>query len=180
MSARNEILINILITDIMKNDNTLESSIRNLLEKHRQATFSSIERHMEEAYSEIASTVISTFPGSIPDRSVGSISVTTLKRICRNAMAGRDMLPDDHSERRKMVLEFINARSLSFETQRMKYPNYLKPWKEEDDIRLEKLWCEGVSERELARIFQRNLGAIRARAEKLQLEMKYGSRQEES
>lgn len=90
------------------------------------------------------------------------------------------MLPDDHAERRKMVLEFINARSLSFETQRMKYPNYLKPWKEEDDIRLEKLWCEGVSERELARIFQRNLGAIRARAEKLQLEMKYGSRQEES
>ncbi len=163
----------------MKIENTLESLIRNLLEKHRKETFSSIERHMSDAYSEIASTVISTDPASIPDRSVGGISVSTLKRICRNAMAGRDILPDDPAERRKMVLEFINARCLSFETQRMKYPNYLKPWKEEDDRRLESLWCEGVSERELARIFQRNLGAIRARVEKLQLEMKYGSRQGE-
>ena len=65
-------------------------------------------------------------------------------------------------------------RSLTFEATRIKYPNYLKPWTVSDDLELERLWCEGVKEEELARMFKRNIGAIHARIEKLELLEKYG------
>jgi hypothetical protein len=72
------------------------------------------------------------------------------------------------------MIEFIKARSLTFEATRIKYPNYLKPWKEEDDQELEKLWREGVSVNDIAVMFMRNPGAIKSRIEKLGLAEKYG------
>ena len=74
------------------------------------------------------------------------------------------------------LLEFLKARSLSFEVTRLKYPNYLKPWTESDDATLEKLWCEGMSVKELSNLFERNPGAIDARIEKLELVEKYGEK----
>lgn len=148
--------------------NTLESLISTVLDRHRKETFISIEKHMLEAYEEIASLALLHGPGSYPDKSVNGISARTLKEIIRKEISGTGILPENEFERRKLALEFIRARSLAFEAQRLKYPNYLKPWKPEDDRKLESLWKAGVSERELARIFQRNLGAIRARIEKIQ------------
>ena len=72
------------------------------------------------------------------------------------------------------MMEFIKARSLSFEATRLKYPNYLKPWSEKDDLSLEQMWCEGTSVNDLAKHFGRNPGAINARIEKLELIEKYG------
>ncbi len=53
------------------------------------------------------------------------------------------------------------------------YPNAYEKWTEEDDNKLELLYCEGSSVKELCKIFGRNNGAIRARIKKLELEDKY-------
>lgn len=48
------------------------------------------------------------------------------------------------------------------------------PWSVEDDERLEALFCEGRSIKELAQEFERNEGAISSRIKKLELKEKYG------
>lgn len=47
------------------------------------------------------------------------------------------------------------------------------PWRQEDDDKLERLFCEGKTTKELSGIFQRKQGAIRSRLNKLELEEKY-------
>lgn len=74
------------------------------------------------------------------------------------------------------MIEFMKMRSLTFEATRLKYPNYLKPWTKEEDEELERLWCEGLPVKSIAILFKRNTGAIKARIDKLELEMKYGER----
>lgn len=54
------------------------------------------------------------------------------------------------------------------------YPNAYKPWTEEDDLELTKMWCEGATTKELAAHFQRKPSAITSRIKKLELEEKYG------
>ena len=90
------------------------------------------------------------------------------------ARDGQSFEGTSRSRLRSYMLEFIKARSLTFEATRLKYPNYLKPWKEEDDQELERLWCEGVPVKDLAVMFMRNPGAIKSRIEKLELAEKYG------
>lgn len=60
------------------------------------------------------------------------------------------------------------------ELQRQSYKNAYSKWTEEDDERLEKLFCEGLSVSELGKVFGRNNGAIRSRINKLELQEKYG------
>lgn len=50
-----------------------------------------------------------------------------------------------------------------------KFRNAYKPWSDEDDLKLEELFYEGKNFRELSEIFQRNIGAINSRIEKLEL-----------
>lgn len=57
---------------------------------------------------------------------------------------------------------------------RAEYPNAYMPWSEEDDLELTRLWCEGVTVKELSAHFMRKPGAIRSRIEKLDLERLYG------
>lgn len=58
------------------------------------------------------------------------------------------------------------------------YPNAYKPWSEEDDFELTKMWCEGATTKELAIHFQRKPGAISSRIKKLELKEKYGESKE--
>ena len=51
--------------------------------------------------------------------------------------------------------------------------NAYKPWTKDDDERLEQLFCEGKTEKELAEIFARKEGAIESRIKKLELREKY-------
>ena len=74
------------------------------------------------------------------------------------------------------LLEFLKARSLSFDVTMIRYPNYLKPWSDSDNMILEQLWCDGMSIKDLASHFGRNPGAIEARIEKLELIEKYGKK----
>lgn len=48
-------------------------------------------------------------------------------------------------------------------------------WTKEDDSRLETLFCEGSTVKDLVNIFKRNPGAINSRIKKLELVEKYGS-----
>lgn len=54
-------------------------------------------------------------------------------------------------------------------------PQAYLPWTKEDDSRLELLFCEGNSVKELAKLFERNNGAISSRIKKLELKEKYGA-----
>jgi len=52
---------------------------------------------------------------------------------------------------------------------RQEFPNAYKPWTEEDDNHLRKMYTEGKTINELAKIFQRKPSAIHARLQKLKI-----------
>ena len=68
-------------------------------------------------------------------------------------------------------------KSYSFSEKRKTHRNAYQPWTEEDDTRLELLFCEGNSVTKLSELFGRNSGAIRSRIKKLELKEKYGTQQ---
>jgi hypothetical protein len=61
----------------------------------------------------------------------------------------------------------------SVEEIRKEHGQAYMPWSENDDQKLELLFCEGKSVKELASIFERKEGAIRSRIKKLELKEKY-------
>jgi homoserine acetyltransferase len=56
---------------------------------------------------------------------------------------------------------------------RKEHPNAYMPWTEEDDVRLEQLYCEKLTVKQLSAVFGRNEGAITSRISKLELVEKY-------
>lgn len=66
------------------------------------------------------------------------------------------------------------SKKYSVEKIRETYQQAYKPWTQEDDEKLELLFCEGKKIKELAHIFARNEGAITSRIKKLELKEKYG------
>lgn len=73
----------------------------------------------------------------------------------------------------KAYRQLLKELTYSVEACRVEHPNAYKPWTQEDDNKLEKLFCEGKTTKELSEIFQRKPGAIRSRVKKLELEEKY-------
>jgi thioredoxin-related protein len=67
-----------------------------------------------------------------------------------------------------------NGKTYSVEKIRETHKQAYLPWTEEDDNKLELLFCEGKKAKELAEIFGRNIGAINSRIKKLELKDKYG------
>ena len=70
-----------------------------------------------------------------------------------------------------------NEKSYSVEEKRKTNRNAYQPWTNEDDNRLEVLYCEGKSVTDLSNEFGRNSGAIRSRIKKLELKEKYDTQQ---
>lgn len=68
-------------------------------------------------------------------------------------------------------------KAYTLEDKRKKNPNAYTPWTNQDDKRLEILYCECKTIKELTNIFGRNAGAIRSRIDKLELKEKYGTLQ---
>jgi DNA-directed RNA polymerase specialized sigma24 family protein len=68
-----------------------------------------------------------------------------------------------------------NEKSYSVGEKREAHRNAYQPWTDEDDNRLELLYCEGKSGPELSKEFRRSSGAIRSRIKKLELKEKYGT-----
>ena len=73
----------------------------------------------------------------------------------------------------KAYKQLLGEPTYSVEACRVDYPNAYMPWTQEDDDKLEQLFCEGKTTKELSGIFQRKQGAIRSRVKKLELEEKY-------
>ncbi|HRN41705.1 MAG: DUF3276 family protein [Flavobacteriales bacterium] len=67
-----------------------------------------------------------------------------------------------------------DGKTYSVEKIRETHKQAYLPWTEEDDNKLELLFCEGKKAKELAEIFGRNIGAINSRIKKLELKDKYG------
>lgn len=166
-----------MYTDITTTEE-LEKRICSIINTYRSQAYASVEEKMWEALSEAAECILhndSLF--LLSRRAINGISTTTLHNACRIMQADGDFSSLDEHLKKVYMLEFLKARSLSFEATRAKYPNYLKPWSDSDDETLEKLWCEGVTVKELAKMFGRNPGAIEKRIEKLELVEKYGQPQ---
>ena len=153
----------------------LEKKISGIIGKYRQETYNVIEEKMWAALHEAGMCIIENEGLMLMTRrAINGMSTTTLNNVCRIIEENGDLRSIDEIHRKAYIIEFIKARSLSFEVTRLKYPNYLKPWTESDDADLERLWCDGMSVKNLAERFGRNPGAIEARIEKLELVEKYG------
>ena len=66
-----------------------------------------------------------------------------------------------------------DKKSYSVEKIREAHPNAYAKWAKEDDDKLELLYCEKTTVKELCDIFGRNRGAILSRIKKLELREKY-------
>jgi DNA-directed RNA polymerase specialized sigma24 family protein len=64
-------------------------------------------------------------------------------------------------------------RTYSIEEIRQTHSQAYMPWSKDEDDKLELLFCEGKTSKELAQLFQRNVGAINSRIKKLGLREKY-------
>lgn len=73
----------------------------------------------------------------------------------------------------KAYRQLLGEPTYSVEACRIDHPNAYMPWTQEDDNKLEQLFCEGKTTKELSEIFLRKQGAIRSRVKKLELEEKY-------
>lgn len=61
----------------------------------------------------------------------------------------------------------------TLEEKRLEHKNAYLPWTNDDDEKLELLYCEGKRTTELSQLFKRNKGAIESRIKKLELKEKY-------
>jgi hypothetical protein len=100
-------------------------------------------------------------------RKIAGLSSRTLHEIVKIAHSGGDYAKVPTDKKSIFLLDFLKARTLSFNATRELYPNYLKPWTEKDDQELMRMHEEGVSFKKLAHHFGRNEGAVRSRVEKL-------------
>lgn len=155
---------------------TDEDVIAGIIESHREEAFGYAREQMHEAFDRIGEFLAKKGFGNLSRRKINGIEHSTLKELYRLHISGRSSIDAPEETRKRWFTEFVKAQSLSFEIQRAKYPNFLKPWTEEDDDKLERLWCEGVSEKELSRILMRHPNGISARIARLELVEKYGER----
>jgi len=71
-------------------------------------------------------------------------------------------------------VQFIEAKPNAYSKIQEKHTKAYMPWTTEDDEKLEGLYCEKRTVKELALIFERKEGAIESRIMKLGLNEKYG------
>ncbi|MBQ8421409.1 MAG: hypothetical protein IJX11_04020 [Bacteroidales bacterium] len=160
----------------MDNFNSLEAQICAIVEKHRNELYPIIEKYMCSALDEVGALLAEKGLSQLPQKTISGLSNNTIRELYR--MRLDDIHPSAMNPVRKKecLLEFLKINSIRYDIISSRYPNYLKPWKPEDDMKLESLWCEGKSIAELSDIFQRNPGAIESRIGKLELTEKYGPR----
>lgn len=90
--------------------------------------------------------------------------IKDFKKVFNRAVKKLEKLTDLESDKKSYTLDDI----------REQHPQAYRPWSAEDDEKLEALFCEGKTVKELANIFQRKEGAITSRIKKLELKEKYG------
>lgn len=179
--------------DRITSANRLEDQIIRILDGYRKNVYTHIEEQMWKAFEEIGTCIeqycrtpfeegeedkstlkAREYMQVMSRRSIDGLSFATIQDICKVISSGGTFPGKAKKKRATYLIEFLKARTLTFEATRIKYPNYLKTWTSEEDATLEKMWCEGMSTKQIAQEFGRNPGAINARIQKLELEEKYG------
>lgn len=89
--------------------------------------------------------------------------IKDFKKVFNRAVRQLEKLTDPENEKKSYTLDDI----------REQHPQAYRPWSTEDDEKLEALFCEGKTVKELANIFHRKVGAITSRIKKLELREKY-------
>ncbi|HLS94130.1 MAG TPA: DUF3276 family protein [Sphingobacterium sp.] len=89
--------------------------------------------------------------------------IKDFKKLLNRAVKKLEKLTDPKSDKKSYTLDGI----------REQHPQAYLPWSTEDDEKLEALFCEGKTVKELANIFERKEGAITSRIKKLELREKY-------
>lgn len=89
--------------------------------------------------------------------------INDFKKLFNRAVRKLEKLTDPESDKESYTLDDI----------REQHPQAYLPWSTEDDEKLEALFCEGKTVKELANIFERKAGAITSRIKKLELREKY-------
>ena len=163
----------------------LEAHVADIVEQYRKEAYAFVEEMMWNAFTEIGQAVLACeheSEGGDPEtaahfareytyvmstRKIAGLSSRTIHEIVRIADAGGDFTAVPADKKSGFLLDFLKARTLSFNATRELYPNYLKPWTEKDDRDLMRMHEEGVNLKKMAHHFGRNEGAVRARVEKL-------------
>ena len=163
----------------------LEAHVADIVEQYRKEAYAFVEEMMWNAFTEIGQAILECereSDGDDPEsamhfareytyvmsvRKIAGLSSRTLHEIVKIAHSGGDYAKVPTDKKSIFLLDFLKARTLSFNATRELYPNYLKPWTEKDDGELLRMHEEGVSFKKLAHHFGRNEGAVRSRVEKL-------------
>ena len=163
----------------------LEARVADIVEQYRKEAYAFVEEMMWNAFDEIGQAVLECqyeSEGGDPEtaahyareytyvmstRKIAGLSSRTLHEIVRIAEAGGNFTAVPADKKSGFLLDFLKARTLSFDATRALYPNYLRPWSEKDDQELIRMHGEGESFKKMAHYFGRNEGAVRARVEKL-------------
>ena len=156
-----------------------------IVEQYRKEAYAFVEERMWNAFAEVGKAILKCqyeSEGDDPEsathfareytylmsaRKVAGLSSRTIHEIVRIAQSGEDYTSIPADRKSGFLMDFLKARTLSFNATRELYPNYLKPWTEEDDQELMRMYEKGVSLKKMAHHFGRNDGAVRARIEKL-------------
>lgn len=163
----------------------LEARVADIVEKSRRETYVFVEEMMWNAFTEIGQCILDCEHRSMDDdidmaahwareysyimttKNIAGLTSRTLQGIVAilRRDGGFEKVPADMKP--GFLLDFLKARTISFNATRALYPNYLKPWTRDDDDELMRMYADGVPIKRLAVHFGRNEGAIEARIDKL-------------
>ena len=163
----------------------LEARVADIVEKSRRETYVFVEEMMWNAFTEIGQCILDCENRSMDDdidmaahcareysyimttKNIAGLTSRTLQGIVAilRRDGGFEKVPADMKP--GFLLDFLKARTISFNATRALYPNYLKPWTRDDDDELMRMYADGVPIKKLAVHFGRNEGAIEARIDKL-------------
>ena len=166
----------------------VEARVAEIVEKYRKEAYAFVEEMMWNAFEEVGNSILACEAMAQKDdgdvgvhyareytyimcrRSVNGLTTKTLHEIVRVVRAGEGFEDIPAQKKPGFLMDFLKARSLSFEATRAQYPNYLKPWTKEADQELLGLQKSGLSVKKISERMGRNTGAIEARLEKLSYE----------
>ena len=163
----------------------LEARVADIVEKSRRETYVFVEEMMWNAFTEIGQCILDCERRSMDDdidmaahwareysyimttKNIAGLTSRTLQGLVAilRRDGGFEKVPADMKP--GFLLDFLKARTVSFNATRALYPNYLKPWTRDDDDELMRMYADGVPIKKLAVHFGRNEGAIEARIDKL-------------
>jgi hypothetical protein len=164
----------------------IEAQVAEIVEKYRKEAYAFVEEMMWNAFEEVGNLILDCEAKSLEEegdlgvhyareytyimcrRSVNGITSKTLHEIVSVLRAGVGFGEIPAKNKPGLIMDFLKARSLSFEATRAVYPNYLKPWTKEADQELKDLMKTGLSLKKVAEKMGRNPGAIEARLAKLE------------